>query len=222
MQAFIESDKAFRETHGAEAVSWTHAHGGNVDVTRFMMTMTLAEWREKHRLDQHNQVVLDVNPPNIESVYLTVGAQQVVGSDYTKDSVSHNLDMLEMGQHNFTIALCTQSLEHVMRPHRSVRNLRRHLVPGGLLVVSQPWVNRPHMSPVHFFQYTGFGMLMLLESNGFEVLDYFDWGSDLYAVHNLVHRRWPNVRSYGKISNETYDSERNRYAQTMLLARVRA
>jgi SAM-dependent methyltransferase len=67
--------------------------------------------------------------------------------------------------------LCTQVLEHVRDPLAVLRELRRILVPGGILIATVPFVWEEHELPSDFFRFTKQGVEHLLAAAAFGEAD---------------------------------------------------
>lgn len=65
--------------------------------------------------------------------------------------------------------LCTQVLEHAIDSDGLIRECNRVLKTGAKLIVSVPFVQREHEQPYDFRRFTSFGLVALLEKNGFKV-----------------------------------------------------
>jgi SAM-dependent methyltransferase len=71
---------------------------------------------------------------------------------------------------NFDAVLCSQVLEHVFEPADFLREIHRVLRPGGLLLLTTPFVWDEHSQPDDFGRYSSFGLRHVLETAGFEIL----------------------------------------------------
>ena len=122
-----------------------------------------------------------------------MGARAVDGVDIRPENVAHarksyrapNLNYLagditvfgETGAYD--VIVCFETIEHIPSPPAALRNCRRLLRPGGLLLISSP--NRVLSSPgrhrvtdtpenrFHVREFTDSELLLLLESAGFQV-----------------------------------------------------
>jgi SAM-dependent methyltransferase len=74
-------------------------------------------------------------------------------------------EALPVGDASFDVVLCTQVLEHADDPAQVVRELRRVLKPGGVVLASThgTWVYHP--SPVDYWRWTHEGLRRLFEDN---------------------------------------------------------
>lgn len=100
--------------------------------------------------------------------------------------------------------LCSEVLEHVAHPHDALAAFRRVLRPGGVLILTVPFMARLHEEPHDFFRYTEHGLRALLADAGLEVEDMAQTGSLLgYLGHQatmlLLLPVWhlPGVRRVG-------------------------
>ena len=67
----------------------------------------------------------------------------------------------------FDAVLCTEVLEHVPEPERLLNEAARVLRPGGVLLLTVPWLWAVHEAPHDYYRYTEFGLRHLLEVTGF-------------------------------------------------------
>ena len=70
---------------------------------------------------------------------------------------------------SFDAVLCSQVFEHVFTPEEFLREIHRVLRPGGVLVLTVPFVWDEHEQPHDFARYSSFGLKALLERAGFVV-----------------------------------------------------
>lgn len=77
---------------------------------------------------------------------------------------------LPFGEGSFDAVLCSQVFEHVFTPAEFLGEINRVLRPGGLLLLTVPFVWDEHEQPRDFARYSSFGLRALLERAGFEVM----------------------------------------------------
>lgn len=87
----------------------------------------------------------------------------------------------------FDSALCNQVLEHVFEPDGFLSEISRILKPGGLLLISVPFVWDEHEKPYDYARYSSFGLASLLSKNGFEVLEQKKVGDDCRVLFQLAN-----------------------------------
>ena len=87
----------------------------------------------------------------------------------------------------FDIIIAEQVLEHVLHPHRAVRNLYSMLNSGGVLVITAPFFIKVHSYPVDCSRWTQEGLKQLLIEGGFdpEKIKLGSWGNRACIVANF-------------------------------------
>jgi hypothetical protein len=89
------------------------------------------------------------------------------------------------------MVLLGQALEHLYDPFTSVKNIYDAMAPGGFFFTSVPYVNKPHMTPIHFYHYTPAGLAVMLHYVGFEVLEIGQFGNLKYT-DTVMRGTWPD------------------------------
>lgn len=103
--------------------------------------------------------------------------------------------------------LCTQVLEHVRNPDALLAEINRVLSPGGMLVLSAPFMWQEHEEPYDFFRFTSFGFRELLMRSGFDLvsmqktsgsLETIAQALSVYVVNNLSFpvRGWRRMLAF--------------------------
>jgi SAM-dependent methyltransferase len=77
----------------------------------------------------------------------------------------------------FDLVIAEQVFEHVLRPDLAAANVYRMLRPGGVFVISTPFLLKIHASPWDLHRWTEHGMRQLLETAGFVVAQTGSWGN---------------------------------------------
>jgi SAM-dependent methyltransferase len=115
--------------------------------------------------------------------YLTFDIEaRVEGVDYIGDVE----DMAAVPGESIDTLLCSEVLEHVPHPPRAIAEFARVLRPGGVLVVTVPFLARLHEEPHDYFRYTRHGLRSLLVECGFEVDEITETGSLCsFVAHQL-------------------------------------
>ncbi len=87
-----------------------------------------------------------------------------------------DVDHLTFADGAFDTVISTQVLEHVPHPWRMIAEVSRVLKPGGICMVSAPFLVPYHADPHDYFRYTPEGLRSLMEDNGFEVVECASYG----------------------------------------------
>lgn len=82
-----------------------------------------------------------------------------------------------LAQEQFDLVIAEQVFEHILRPDLAAANVYQMLRPGGVFVVSAPFLLKVHESPLDLYRWTEHGMRLLLETAGFKVLATASWGN---------------------------------------------
>jgi len=112
-----------------------------------------------------------------------------------------DFDLLDPGQitKQFDVVLCEQVLEHVQDPFHATRTLYDLTIPGGVLVISTPFLIRLHGMPDDYWRFTPSAIVILLEKAGFEAIEVHTWGNKRAVRNNL--NNWQNYRFYHSLRN---------------------
>ncbi len=85
--------------------------------------------------------------------------------DYVGD-IQH----MPLPDQSFDTVFSAEVLEHVPDPDQALREIYRVLKPGGHFVMSIPHLMYLHNEPYDFFRYTKYGLRVLLDRAGFEIV----------------------------------------------------
>jgi SAM-dependent methyltransferase len=77
----------------------------------------------------------------------------------------------------FDLIIAEQVFEHVLRPDLAAESVYKMLRPGGVFVISTPFLLKVHGAPSDLYRWTEHGMKQLLEGAGFNVLSTGSWGN---------------------------------------------
>jgi SAM-dependent methyltransferase len=106
-------------------------------------------------------------------------------------------------ERRFDVVICEQVLEHVPDPWTAAANLNGLCAPGGLVVVSTPFLVKLHELPQYamhdYWRFTPRGLRVLLEAADLEVETVDSWGNRQCVVGNLrswsAYRRWHSLHA---------------------------
>ena len=82
-----------------------------------------------------------------------------------------------LAEEQFDLIIAEQVFEHILRPDRAATHVYQMLRPGGLFVISTPFLLKIHEYPLDLYRWSEQGMKQLLEGAGFSVLSTASWGN---------------------------------------------
>jgi SAM-dependent methyltransferase len=90
----------------------------------------------------------------------------------------------------YDLIIAEQVLEHALWPYRAARNMRAMLRPGGVLVITTPFLVRIHECPVDCSRWTELGLRQLLAEAGFDASKIITGGWGNKACVRANFRYW--------------------------------
>ncbi|MFA6593806.1 MAG: class I SAM-dependent methyltransferase [Candidatus Buchananbacteria bacterium] len=94
---------------------------------------------------------------------------------------------LPFADEKFDLILCTELLEHVHSPVVVIKEMKRVLKPGGLLLLTTRFVFPLHDVPNDYYRFTKYGLKFLF-SEGWEILELQDEASTKDTLAILLQR----------------------------------
>jgi SAM-dependent methyltransferase len=77
----------------------------------------------------------------------------------------------------FDIIIAEQVLEHVPDPQKALDNIFAMLNPGGIALITTPFLIKYHAYPHDYYRWTAGGMRLMLERAGFTEVTVDSWGN---------------------------------------------
>lgn len=133
--------------------------------------------------------------------YLGVDVE-VSGHDHSRSKVDvfYRGNRLPFDDQQFDCVVSFEVLEHVFNPHEIVPELNRVLKNDGLILVTVPFCWNEHEAPFDYARYSSFGLVHLLESNGFELIEVHKTGRFPEVIAQLIilyffefFRKWGKI-----------------------------
>ncbi len=121
---------------------------------------------------------------------LTQYAASYISCDVTKEhqdldvvlDVTHGLPFPD---ESFETLFCCSVLEHVPEPWDALSEMYRVLIPGGIAIVSFPFLLHLHDEPHDYYRFTQYGIEHLATSVGFQVVEMVVNGGLAHLALNL-------------------------------------
>lgn len=133
----------------------------------------------RENADQVRGRCLEFGDPRYKSYFPAAEKYEVVsikpgpGVDYVCDI--HDPKGLPEGEYDSIV--CTQVFEHLARPELAAQSLYRLLKPGGVLLLTAPFLNPVHGLPLDFRRFTPNALELILQDAGL-VVDSIDFGGN--------------------------------------------
>jgi SAM-dependent methyltransferase len=141
-----------------------------------------------------NGIVLDAGcgQKPYESLF---GCDQYVGLELDTPETRQNnkVDLFYDGKHipkeddYFDSIVMFEVFEHVFNPDEFMAELYRVLKPGGVMLMTVPFVWEEHTQPYDYARYSSFGIKSILEKRGFEILEQKKTLSDIRILFQLIN-----------------------------------
>ena len=87
----------------------------------------------------------------------------------------------------FDSLVTNQVFEHVPNPNEFLDESCRVLKPGGVMLMTVPFVWDEHEQPYDYMRYTSFGLIALLERHGFEIVEFRKSVDDIRVIFQLLN-----------------------------------
>ncbi len=81
----------------------------------------------------------------------------------------------------FDVVICSELLEHIHNPDRVLSETYRVLKPGGVLLLTVPFLFPVHADPRDYLRYTDQYLSLLLKTSGFEDIE-IEWQGKFWSV----------------------------------------
>lgn len=121
---------------------------------------------------------------------------EYVGMDIEQNGHDHkdeNIDVFYDGKTfpfesaTFDSVISNATLEHVFNPDEHLAEIHRILKPGGIFLITVPFMWDEHEQPYDYGRYSSFGLRHLLEQNGFEIIEQRKSGTGIRAIFQMIN-----------------------------------
>ena len=124
--------------------------------------------------------------------------------DTPQNRVSKNADYFydgtefPFGDVSFDSIVANEVFEHVFNPDQFLNEVARVLKPGGMILMTMPFIWDEHEQPWDFARYSSFGIKSLLEKHGFEIVEQRKSTDDIRVIFQML-----NAYIYKKTSTQS-------------------
>lgn len=96
-------------------------------------------------------------------------------------------DLFPFANASFDSIVANEVFEHVFNPDQFLSEAVRVLKPGGMVLMTIPFVWDEHEQPYDFARYSSFGIRALLEKQGFEIVEQRKSTDDIRVIFQLLN-----------------------------------
>lgn len=124
-----------------------------------------------------------------------------LGIDYNQNQQSSvnilaNIEQLPLIESSFDMILCTEVVEHVLRPDLALSELCRTLKPNGILIITTPFAYPLHEEPFDFCRLTKYYFSGYSESIGLSTIKNCISGNEIEVIATIWSHIWRTDRAY--------------------------
>lgn len=127
-----------------------------------------------------------------------------------------SVDNIPLEDSSLDSVICTQVIGDIAEPCKAIKEFQRILRKGGIVLLSESFMNELHGEPNDFWRFTEHGMRYIFEESGFEIIKIEKIGGffaviaqfkiryiierfSLYQNNSLSFFLAPAIKIYGKI-----------------------
>jgi SAM-dependent methyltransferase len=106
----------------------------------------------------------------------------------------------------YDIIIAEQVFEHVRHPNRACKNIYSALKPGGLFLITVPFIFHIHPTPLDCWRWTPQGLSFLLQDSGFDVDNIIvdSWGNYECFLRHAIDQTAPWMRDDFPLNNQPH------------------
>lgn len=103
----------------------------------------------------------------------------------TVDYPEYDICDRPLASESFDLIIAEQVFEHIQHPSRAATHVFQMLRPGGIFVITTPFLVKIHPIPLDCYRWTKDGIRILLENAGFSILKTGSWGNRQCLMRDL-------------------------------------
>ncbi|MFZ2322424.1 MAG: class I SAM-dependent methyltransferase [Ignavibacteriaceae bacterium] len=119
--------------------------------------------------------------------YIGIDLKTTLHNSENSIDVYYDGKVIPFNNEQFDSVVTSQVLEHVFHPDLFLSETNRVLKTNGYLLITVPFVWDEHEKPFDFGRYSSFGIVYLLEKNGFEIKEHFKTANNFAALAQLIN-----------------------------------
>ena len=138
----------------------------------------------------------DFIPPEIVELWDYVNTEESTKPDYCCDALN-----IPMAKEYYDTVLMCELLEHVENPFDVLKEATRVLKPGGILIITIPFLIAYHPDPKDFQRYSHEKLNLILKNLDFDQINIIQQGSILSVILDLFYTVLCRSKKRGSILN---------------------
>lgn len=143
----------------------------------------LQKFLEKHKSEKFTLDLGCKNSPYSKLFPNRLGLDIESGEGVDAVGDAHSLPFPD---NKFEVILCTEVLEHLHTPEQAIKEMKRVLMPGGLLILTTRFVFPLHDVPGDYFRFTKYGLRHLFRD--WEIIELSEETNSATAMSVLFER----------------------------------
>jgi SAM-dependent methyltransferase len=164
-----------------------------------------ADWMRIIMYQKCFEYIRILKPERLDTMEISAGPQWAREFTFRSYTPTHypDFDICEQTlPAQFDLIIADQCFEHLRWPYRAGRNVLAMLRPGGVFVITVPFLVRVHASPIDCSRWTAEGLGYFLQECGFDLAGIATdaWGNRACLKANLT--AWRKRGLFGSLANE--------------------
>jgi SAM-dependent methyltransferase len=164
-----------------------------------------ADWMRIVMYQKCFEYIRSHGPERLDAMEISAGPQWAREFTFRSYTPTHypDFDICEQTlPARFDLIIADQCFEHLRWPYRAGRNVLAMLKPGGVFVITVPFLVRVHSSPIDCSRWTAEGLNYFLQECGFDPAGITTdaWGNRACLKANLT--AWRKRGLFGSLANE--------------------
>lgn len=123
--------------------------------------------------------------------YIGIDAYRI-GHDHTREPIDvfYNGRDVPFKEKSFDSVLCIEVCEHLFDVDKAFSEINRVLRPGGIILITTPFIWEEHEQPFDFGRYTEFGLKDVLNRHQFEIISFEKCGNFIEVIAQMWNLYW--------------------------------
>jgi SAM-dependent methyltransferase len=139
--------------------------------------------------EKHSTVLYRLQPSDKTSAWLFLNVNPMTDPDILADGAHPPLHSASVDT-----VLCLETLEHVTKPERVVLEIARILRPGGVAILSMPFLYHLHSQPYDYWRFTRYAAERMVQKAGLQVTQTYVVGRFFTVLGDMIKYAIASIR----------------------------